>query len=146
MKKAIYPGSFNPFHEGHMSIIEKALKLFDFIYIVVTLNPDKNETNDFYKNKKIIENIYNKNKKIKVLVNENELTSQLAKKLEVNFLIRSFRSEFDLAYEVDLAFSNNYLNNDLETILFFPNYKTNKISSTIERHINYINERKKEKN
>ncbi|MGL5520061.1 MAG: pantetheine-phosphate adenylyltransferase [Metamycoplasmataceae bacterium] len=143
MKKAIYPGSFNPFHEGHRSIIEKALKLFDVIYIIITFNPDKKEINDFDKNKKIIENIYKNNKKIKVLVNENELTSQLAKKLEANFLIRSFRTELDLNYEVDLAFSNNYLNNDLETILFFPNYKTNKISSTIKRHVDYINEKNK---
>ncbi|MGL5521946.1 MAG: pantetheine-phosphate adenylyltransferase [Metamycoplasmataceae bacterium] len=141
MKKAIYPGSFNPFHEGHISVVEKALKLFDFIYIVITFNPDKKEKNDFNKNKKIVENIYKNNKKIKVLVNENELTSQLAKKLEANFLIRSFRTELDLNYEVDLAFSNNYLNNDLETILFFPSYKTNKVSSTIKRHIDYINKK-----
>lgn len=42
LKKAIYPGSFDPIHKGHINIIKKAVKLFDYVYVIVSINPDKN--------------------------------------------------------------------------------------------------------
>ncbi|MGL4343456.1 MAG: pantetheine-phosphate adenylyltransferase [Metamycoplasmataceae bacterium] len=142
-KKAIYPGSFNPFHIGHQKIVEKALKLFDFIYIIVSVNPDKNIENNFEENQKIIQSLYKDNPKILVLINKNELIAEIAKKLKVNFIIRSFRNNFDFDYELDLAFSNNKLNNDLETILLMPDLNFLKKSSTIQRHKKYLEDLKK---
>ncbi len=134
MKIAIYPGSFNPLHEGHISIIKKALKLFDLIYIVVTLNPDKAIENDFEANKKNIQNIFKDNNQVVILINKTKLTATLASELGAGFLIRSSRTKIDFDYELNLANTNNFVNNNLETILFFPEYHYKNISSTLIRH------------
>lgn len=134
MKIAIYPGSFNPFHDGHISIIKKSLKLFDLVYVIVTKNPDKLVDNNFLVNKKKIECIYKNNNKVIVLINKSKLTSDLAKELNAKFIVRSSRSNIDFEYELNLANANNFVNNDLETIILFPNYEHKNISSTIIRH------------
>ena len=69
-----------------------------------------------------------------VLINENELTSMLAKKIGAKFIIRSSRSKIDFEYELNLANANNFLNKELETIMLFPNYEYKDVSSTIIRH------------
>jgi pantetheine-phosphate adenylyltransferase len=133
MKIAIYPGSFNPFHEGHKSIVEKALKLFDLIYVVITKNPDKIAVNNFELNKEIIQKYFD-SKKVIVIINDNQLTGVLANELGSFFLIRSSRSNLDFEYELNLANANNFINNNLETIFLFPKYDHRDVSSTIIRH------------
>ncbi|MGL4251957.1 MAG: pantetheine-phosphate adenylyltransferase [Metamycoplasmataceae bacterium] len=134
MKIAIYPGSFNPFHKGHFSIINKALKIFDLIYVVVTLNPDKEIANDLLLNARTIKKHFRNNNKIIVLTNDNKLTATLASELGAEFIIRSSRDNLDFKYELELANANNSINNKLETIIFFPEYNHKDISSTILRH------------
>ncbi len=134
MKIAIYPGSFNPFHEGHISIVKKALKLFDLVYIVVTINPDKKMKNDFELNKQNIQNVFKDKPQVIVLINKTKLTATLAHELGASFLIRSSRSKIDFDYELNLANANNFVNNNLETILFFPEYHYKDISSALIRH------------
>ncbi|MGL5617847.1 MAG: pantetheine-phosphate adenylyltransferase [Metamycoplasmataceae bacterium] len=134
MKIAIYPGSFNPFHEGHISIINKALKLFDIIYVVVTVNPDKEIINNLELNSQTIKNHFQNNDKVIVLTNDRQLTATLALELGVKFIIRSSRYNLDFEYELELANVNNAINNNLETIMFFPEYNHKDISSTILRH------------
>ncbi|MGL5591061.1 MAG: pantetheine-phosphate adenylyltransferase [Metamycoplasmataceae bacterium] len=134
MRIAIYPGSFNPFHKGHFSIIKKALKIFDLIYVVVTLNPDKEIANDLLLNARTIKKHFRNNNKIIVLTNDNKLTATLASELGAEFIIRSSRDNLDFKYELELANANNSINNNLETIIFFPEYNHKDISSTILRH------------
>lgn len=134
MKIAIYPGSFNPLHKGHISIINKATKLFDLIYIIVTKNPDKTTNNFIDDNKKIIKKYFETNNKIIVIANKDKLTGLLAKELNANFIIRSSRNNIDFEYELNLANANNFINNDLETIILFPDYNYKNVSSTILRH------------
>ncbi|MGL5205031.1 MAG: pantetheine-phosphate adenylyltransferase [Metamycoplasmataceae bacterium] len=139
MKIAIYPGSFNPFHKGHLSIIKKALKLFDLIYVVVTMNPDKNSPNDLEANSQLIKTHFEDNNKIIVLTNNNKLTAILALELGAKFIIRSSRYNLDFEYELNLANANNAINHNLETIMFFPEYDHKDISSTILRHKKIMN-------
>ncbi|MGL5205534.1 MAG: pantetheine-phosphate adenylyltransferase [Metamycoplasmataceae bacterium] len=134
MKIAIYPGSFNPFHKGHISIINKALKLFDLIYVIVTLNPDKEINNDLTLNALSIKDHFINNDKVIVRINDDKLTATLASELGAEFIIRSSRDNLDFKYECHLANINNSLNHKLETILFFPEYNHKNISSTILRH------------
>ncbi|TNK83777.1 pantetheine-phosphate adenylyltransferase [Mycoplasmopsis pullorum] len=133
-KIAIYPGSFDPWHQGHEQILLKALKLFDFVYVIVSINPDKNNQGDIQQR---YQNVFKQTqniKNVKVLINEKDFIANIAKKLNSNFIIRSGRDIQDFTYELELAAGNKILNPDLETILIIPNYDDIKFSSTLERH------------
>jgi|GEM_PF-7123281 len=67
---------------------------------------------------------------IKIIINNNKLTADLAKELKVNFLIRGIRDKNDLEYEVEIYDVNKSLNNNLETIIFIADSHERKISST----------------
>lgn len=131
MKKAIFPGSFNPFHEGHEAIIHKSLKLFDQIIVLVTFNPEKNNKKDVLSNyEKVKENLSHLSN-VKVIYTEQDLTAKIANKENCKFLIRSARSNIDFQYELELSAANNSLNKDLETILIIPDYSKIKYQSRL---------------
>ncbi|MGZ9431441.1 pantetheine-phosphate adenylyltransferase [Mycoplasma sp. CB776] len=134
MNKAIFAGSFDPFHEGHLNILQKALKVFDFIYVVITRNPDKKQISSFQEKKSIVQQKIDKLKNVEILINDKELTAEFAKKLDVKFLIRAARNDIDFSYELELAYGNKEIYSELETIVFFPDEKNREISSTLERH------------
>ncbi|WP_029512930.1 pantetheine-phosphate adenylyltransferase [Mycoplasmopsis iners] len=139
MKKiGIYPGSFDPLHEGHLAIIKKALSLLDKLYVVVTYNPDKDNLSFINERFQKVSKALKNEDKIVVLLNKNKLTADLAKEIEAKFLIRSARNNLDYQYELELAAANKSLNSSLETILIFPNYKDINYSSTLERHLKKI--------
>ncbi|AKA50018.1 phosphopantetheine adenylyltransferase [Mycoplasmopsis gallinacea] len=133
-KKAIYAGSFDPFHDGHFQILQKAARLFDFVYVIVSINPDKPGASDIdirYNNtKKLLSNLTN----VQVLKNKDRFVAEIAKELDVKYLVRSARDVIDFNYELELAAGNNSLNNELETVLLIPSYEYIKYSSTLIRH------------
>ena len=122
-KKAMFVGSFDPFHQGHLKILNKALKLFDLIYVVVSYNNEKPTASSLQKRFELVKKKLQNFSNIEVLINQNELTADLAKKLDVQFLLRSARNNFDFQYELELAAGNNSINKDLETILIIPDYQ-----------------------
>ncbi|VEU58505.1 pantetheine-phosphate adenylyltransferase [Mycoplasmopsis gallinacea] len=133
-KKAIYAGSFDPFHDGHFQILQKAARLFDFVYVIVSINPDKPDASDIdirYNNtKKLLSNLTN----VQVLKNKDRFIAEIAQELDVKYLVRSARDVIDFNYELELAAGNNSLNNELETVLLIPSYEYIKYSSTLIRH------------
>ncbi|WP_036452642.1 pantetheine-phosphate adenylyltransferase [Mycoplasma buteonis] len=143
-KIALFPGSFNPWHSGHELILKKALKLFDFIYVVVTYNPDKNNLTDNDVNYQFIKNELKKinSTKIKVLQNKNKMTAELAKELKCEFLIRGIRNAEDFEYEKKLAYANKHLNKDLETVFFLTDFQYQGYRSILIRHQEKIKESK----
>lgn len=135
MKEAIFPGSFDPFHRGHQFVVDQALKnKFEKIYIIVSLNEDKKRNLSFEKSKEMIEQIYQSNNKIKVLINKNKLTVDIARELNCFNIIRGYRDEQDLIFENQLK--NNYLKEEprINFILFH---------STIEERSSNINKNNK---
>ncbi|EFF41780.1 pantetheine-phosphate adenylyltransferase [Mycoplasmopsis alligatoris] len=140
-KKAIYAGSFDPLHDGHVSILLKALKLFDYVYLVVSINPDKdNYSNLDLRYQKILQTIKKYNfTNVEVLLNKDDFIANIAKKYQVNFLIRSARNDVDFSYELELAAGNKHLNEDLETVLLVPDHQFINFSSTLIRHKEKLN-------
>ena len=137
--KAIFPGSFDPIHEGHINIIKKASLLFEKLYVIVSINLEKKEQGDIFERTKIVKTICaDINPMIEVLTNNNRLTSELAKELGANYIIRGLRNNNDLKYEMELAFANKKLNNNLETIFFIVDYGLTEISSTLLKQINQL--------
>lgn len=123
MKKAIFAGSFDPIHEGHLSIIKKSLKLFDWVFVVVSFNPEKKSNTSFEKRSKLVQEHVAGLKRISVIINKDEMTAHLAKKLDAKWLIRSGRNNIDYQYELEIAAGCNHLNHELETVLIIPDYK-----------------------
>lgn len=101
-KKGIFPGSFDPFHKGHEFIVKQALKDFSMIYIIISWNENKTRKYSFEETYKNINNIYKNNPKIKVLINHNELTVDVSRKLNCFDLIRGYRNNKDKEYEKKL--------------------------------------------
>jgi pantetheine-phosphate adenylyltransferase len=116
--KVIYPGSFDPFHKGHASIVERAAKIFDFIYVVVAINTDKKSsalTSRFEKTKEAVTKMNLSNVSV---IEYDGILVDLMKQLDVKVIVRGIRDEKDANYEIDLA-SNHYQlsNKEVYTVL-----------------------------
>lgn len=131
-KIAIFPGSFNRFHEGHISVISKAINLFETIYVVISNNPNKKMENMEIREKNIIESQFFKDNKNKLKVIKNDgLTSDVLNMINCYYIIRGVRDKNDFEYELKLYDSYKKYSDDFEIIYFFSNEDKRKISSTL---------------
>ncbi|MGL5591281.1 MAG: Cof-type HAD-IIB family hydrolase [Mycoplasmoidaceae bacterium] len=130
MKKiGLFPGTFNNLHEGHIHIIQKALKIFDKVYIVVAKNDLKNSDleKNFLNTKNEISKLNIKN--VEVLKTENDIPS-LFDELGCTHIIRGIRNTKDYEYESNLIKLYKNKNNKIEEILFFANKKYENVASS----------------
>lgn len=136
MKKiAVFPGSFDPFTIGHESIVEKALTLFDLIYLAIGKNNDKKNFLYSVEERVIqISHLYKKNPKISV-ISYTGLTVDLCKSKKANFIIRGLRNSNDFIYENEISKTNKELNKNINTIYFDTDIYASHISSSIVRDI-----------
>ena len=136
MKKiAVFPGSFDPFTIGHESIVEKALTLFDLIYLAIGKNNDKKNFLYSVEERVIqISDLYKKNPKISV-ISYTGLTVDLCKSKKANFIIRGLRNSNDFIYENEISKTNKELDKNINTIYFDTDIYASHISSSIVRDI-----------
>ncbi len=133
MRKAVYPGTFDPPHLGHMDIVNRALKLFDQVVIAVAKSPRKSllfdveERVDMFK--KMLDGIQN----IEVKAFDGLLVDFM-KKEGIEIILRGVRLFTDFEYEMQIAL-NNYKLAKVETIFLMPSQDYIHISSTIVRDI-----------
>ena len=125
MVRALFAGSFNPFHEGHLLVVKKALRIFDYLYVVVSYNHHKQATRkiSFYDNVETQVQVIKKKcqeykSKVKIMVNNNDLTVVFAKKLGVSILVRGVRNVKDFKYEQKLMIVNKIIAPEIETVFF----------------------------
>ena len=133
---AMFPGSFNPIHKGHLDVIKRASKLFNKLYVVVSINIYKKQTvsckERLLKAKKAVAKLHLKNVKV---VGNVGLTVDFAKKHNVSVIVRSIRNDEDAMYEIDMAKANNTLNDKIDTILMLPKQELVNLSSTALRYL-----------
>ena len=122
MKKAIYPGSFDPITNGHIDVVKRALKLFDHIIIAVANNPNKKALFKTTKRIQLIKENFKNNKNVKV-ISFNGLIVDLAEKMDAVALIRGLRAASDFEYEFQMTQMNRHLNSKIETVFLMPNQK-----------------------
>ena len=133
MKKAVFPGSFDPITIGHVDIVERAIKVFDEIIIAVGDNTDKKYM--FPKEKRVEfvkQTFYNYNN-VKI-ESYDGLTVDFCRKNNIEFMIRGLRNPADFEFEKSIALTNREMT-DIETIFFLTSPENSFISSSIVRDL-----------
>lgn len=133
MRKAIFPGSFDPITLGHEDIINRALPLFDEIVIAIGVNADKKYMFSLQERKRFIEETFKNEPKISVITYEG-LTIDLCHKINANFILRGLRNPADFEFEKAIAHTNRRLSK-IETVFLLTAAKTSYISSSIVRDV-----------
>ena len=130
MKKAIFVGSFDSIHKGHLSIIKKALKIVDHLVVVVANNPEK-ISSPLEKRYQIVKAKLATIKATSVEKMETGLIAKLAKKMKINLFVRGARNSDDFNFELMMAIQNKKINKAIETILILPDKANIKIRASI---------------
>ena len=133
MKKAIFPGSFDPITLGHYDIIQRSIKLFDEIIVAIGINADKKYMFSLEERKRFIENAFKGESKIKVVTYKG-LTVDFCKKNNVDFILRGLRNPADFEFEKAIAHTNRDLA-PIETVFLLTAASTSYISSSIVRDV-----------
>lgn len=134
MKKALYPGTFDPITLGHIDIINRAVHLFDEVTIAIATSETKTPLFPLEERIRQIELIFQGNKSIRT-IGFTGLVVDLAKKEGVNILLRGLRAVSDFEYEFQLANMNRAMSPDLESVFLTPKAKFSFLSSTLVREI-----------
>ena len=133
MRRAIFPGSFDPITLGHVDIVNRALPLFDEIIIAIGINADKKYMFSLEERKKFIEDCFKHEPKIKVVTYEG-LTVHFCQKNKVDFILRGLRNPADFEFEKAIAHTNRELSK-IETVFLLTAASTSYISSSIVRDV-----------
>ncbi|WP_047419349.1 pantetheine-phosphate adenylyltransferase [Cellulophaga sp. Hel_I_12] len=133
MKRAIFPGSFDPLTLGHSDIIQRGLTLFDEIIIAIGVNSDKKYMFSLEERQRFIKEAFAQEPKIKVLTYEG-LTVDFCKKVNANFILRGLRNPGDFEFEKAIAHTNRKLS-EIETVFLLTSSGKSYISSSIVRDV-----------
>ena len=133
MKKAIFPGSFDPITLGHHDIIERGVTLFDELIIAIGINADKNYMFSLEERTQFIEDSFGNNPKIKIVTYEG-LTVHFCQENKIDFILRGLRNPADFEFEKAIAHTNRDLA-PIETVFLLTAASTSYISSSIVRDV-----------
>ena len=133
MKRAVFPGSFDPVTIGHQDIVNRGLKIFDEIIIGVGENTDKK--NMFSSNERFdfVSKTFEADTKVLIKTYDG-LTVDFCKKNNAEFIIRGLRNPADFEFEKSIALTNREMTG-IETVFFLTSPKNSFISSSIVRDL-----------
>ncbi|MFL0352312.1 pantetheine-phosphate adenylyltransferase [Xanthomarina sp. GH4-25] len=133
MKRALFPGSFDPLTLGHYDIIKRGVQLFDEVVIAIGINADKNYMFTLEERKKFIEEAFKEEPKVKVVTYKG-MTIDFCKEIDAEFILRGLRNPADFEFEKAIAHTNRMLSK-IETIFLLTAASTSYISSSIVRDV-----------
>ena len=138
-KNAIFCGSFDPFTNGHLSIVKKASKLFDKVYIVIASNYNKNRKTNKLSIIQGIDKILQKEGITNCITDYTyDLIAKYCKQHNIKYFVRGLRNNMDYNYEENIAEVNKLLNDELEYVYFRADDKV--ISSSMVRELMSYNQ------
>lgn len=129
---AVFPGSFDPFTEGHQVIVHRALRLFDKVIVAVGVNSDKEYMFTAEERMAMIHQRFEEEDRVEVVC-YSDMTVELCHRMNAQFIVRGIRDEKDLHYEQTVAAVNHTLDPNIETVILLADLEHQNISSTIER-------------
>jgi pantetheine-phosphate adenylyltransferase len=133
MRKAVFPGSFDPITLGHTDIIERALPLFDEIILAIGTNSNKNYMFTLEERLRFLKETFKNEPKITVTTYQG-LTVDFCKEQDAGFLLRGLRNAQDLEFEKAIG-QTNYKMSGIDTLFFITSSGKSHISSTVVRDV-----------
>lgn len=133
MKRALFPGSFDPFTVGHLDIVERGIKIFDEIVIGIGTNSEKKYMFSLQQRLAFITRCFEHESRVRVATYEG-LTVDYCRDIEADFILRGIRNNGDFEFEKAIARTNRHMSK-IETVFLLTSAETSYISSSIVREI-----------
>jgi pantetheine-phosphate adenylyltransferase len=138
MRRALFPGSFDPLTNGHLDVIERSSPLFDEIIIAVLNNPEKKPMFTVEERVAMIEEILPsiKHDYCRLIVDSfSGLTAEFAKRKAATAIVRGIRAVSDYEYELRMALMNRKLEPTIETVFLMADEEYSYVSSTLMKQV-----------
>jgi len=134
MKRALYPGTFDPITNGHVDIIERASRLFDHLVVAIAVGVHKETHFDLATRKKLVEASIKGVPRVTVTTFSG-LLAEKCKELSIDVVIRGLSAVSDFEYELMLALMNRKLNPGFETVFLMPSEQYIYLHSSLVREV-----------
>ena len=141
MRRAIYPGSFDPVTNGHLDIIERGCKLFDEIIISILVNPDKQPFFTVNERKEMLNEVVKNISKGHCTVTVDSFSGLLVKYAvaqKADVIVRGIRAISDYEYELQMALMNRRLEPGIETVFMMPAETYSYVSSRLVKEVFHL--------
>jgi len=132
--RAMYPGTFDPFTNGHNDLVRRASRIFDKVVVAIAANPNKAPLFPLEKRIELARTIVADVPNVEV-VGYTGLTVDFAHQHDLNVMMRGLRAVSDFEFEFQLATMSRHLSDQVETVFLTPTEQFNFISSTLIREI-----------
>jgi pantetheine-phosphate adenylyltransferase len=133
MRRALFPGSFDPITLGHYDIIKRGVKLFDEVVVAIGINAEKSYMFSVEQRKAFIQESFKDEPRVKVVTYQG-LTVDFCKQINAEFILRGLRNPADFEFEKAIAHTNRKMSK-IETVFLLTAARTSYISSSIVRDV-----------
>ena len=132
--RAMYPGTFDPFTNGHDDLVRRACRIFDHVIVAIAANPGKAPLLPLDERMDLARRVLADVPNVEV-AGYSGLTVEFARKHGLNAIVRGLRAVSDFEFEFQLATMNRHLSDQVETVFLTPTERFNFVSSTLIREI-----------
>lgn len=136
MRKAVYPGSFDPVTFGHLDIIERASRVVDEVIVAVLVNSSKNPLFTIEERVSMLQQVTEHFSNVRIETFQG-LTVDFARKIGANIMVRGLRAVSDFESEMQIAQTNHSIAPDIDTLFFTTCLEYAFLSSTIAKEVAY---------
>ena len=133
-KRAVYPGMFDPVHNGHVDLIQRSLRIFDELIVAVVANPSKAPLFTMSERLEMIDEATHGLSKLRILAFDGLLIHLVARE-RADCIVRGLRAVSDFEYEFQMALMNRKLSDTVETVFLMPHERYTYISSRLIKEV-----------
>lgn len=134
-QKAIYPGTFDPFTNGHLDVLERALTIFEEVIVVIAENSQKHALFTIEERKVMTEEVVSGYFGVSVQVLHEGLLADYARQVGARAIVRGVRQIKDFEYEFQMSLLNRQLYPEVTTVFLMPNVKYTYVASSIIKEV-----------
>ena len=133
-KRAVYPGMFDPVHNGHVDVIQRSLQIFDELIVAVVANPSKQPLFSVKERLEMIDEATSDLSNFRIVAFDGLLIDLVARE-RADCIVRGIRAVSDFEYEFQMALMNRKLRSTVETVFLMPHEKYTYISSRLIKEV-----------